>query len=78
MDMHELLEELVPVYDKYYTLADLKTVNAFYETPTGQKVLAALPQITQESMQIGQAWGQRIGAQIMAEAQQEKSKTPAP
>src|SRR5690242_4523184 len=31
MDMHELVEKIIPVYDKYYTLEDLKAVNAFYE-----------------------------------------------
>ena len=29
MDTHELLEMLIPLYDKYYTTEDLKAVNAF-------------------------------------------------
>ena len=27
MDVNELLEKLMPIYDKYYTLEDLKAVN---------------------------------------------------
>jgi uncharacterized protein len=71
MDTHELLEKIIPLYDKYYTLEDLKAVNAFYESPAGQKVLSTLPQIMKESMKIGQEWGEKIGRQAAEEAQQE-------
>jgi hypothetical protein len=74
MDMHELLEKIIPVYDKYYTVDDLKAVNAFYESPAGQKVLAHMPQVMQESMKIGQEWGEKIGKQIAEEAEQESKK----
>jgi len=71
MDTRELLEKIIPLYDKHYTIQDLKAVNAFYESPSGQKVLSALPQIMQESMKIGQEWGERIGKQAAEEAKQE-------
>ena len=74
MDMHELLEKFIPIYDKYYTLEDLKAVNTFYESPAGQKMLTSLPQIMQETMKIGQEWGQKIGQQAGEEAMKE-SKT---
>jgi uncharacterized protein len=74
MDMRELLERIIPVYDKYYSLEDLKAVNAFYESPVGQKVLSTLPQVMQESMQIGQAWGESVGRQAAAEAEAESKK----
>src|SRR5688572_24190996 len=45
MDMRELIEKIIPLYDKYYTLEDLKAVNAFYETKAGQKILSTLPQL---------------------------------
>jgi len=70
-DTHELMELIVPLYDKYYTLEDLKAINAFYESPAGQKVLSTLPQITQESMKIGQAWGEEVGRRLEREAQEE-------
>jgi uncharacterized protein len=74
MDVRELIEKIIPVYDKYYTLEDLKAVNAFYESPAGQKVLATLPQVMQESMKIGQEWGEKIGKQAAAEAEEESKK----
>ena len=71
MDMRALLEKIIPLYDKYYTIEDLKAVNAFYESTVGQKVLSTLPKIMQESMAIGQEWGEKIGEQAAAEAEKE-------
>lgn len=59
IDTHEVLEKIIPLYDKYYTLEDLKAVNTFYESPAGKKVLSALPQIMQEARKIGQDWGKK-------------------
>lgn len=74
MDPKELLEKIIPIYDKYYTVEDLKAVNAFYESPAGQKVLSTLPQVMQESMKAGQEWGEKIGKQIAAEAEKARRK----
>ena len=71
MDTRTLLEMIIPLYDKYYTTEDIKAVNAFYSSPTGQKLLATLPQIMQESVAIGQAWGEKIGKQAIEEMAQE-------
>jgi uncharacterized protein len=70
-DMAELIQLIIPVYDKYYTVEDLKALNAFYESPVGQKVLSTLPQITQESMRIGQAWGEEVGKRVEREVMEE-------
>ena len=74
MDIGELIEKIIPVYDKYYTVDDLKAVNAFYESTIGQKLISTVPQVMQETMKIGQEWGQRIGKQAAEEAEQEMKK----
>lgn len=78
MDTNALLEKMLPLYDKYYTLDDLKAVNAFYESPAGQRMVAANPQIMQESMQIGQEWGRDVGKKVEEEIKKQKAKeTPS-
>jgi hypothetical protein len=77
MNLQELVDQMVPLYAKYYSLDDLKAVNAFYQTPAGQRVLAATPRIMQESMQIGQNWGRQVATRLMAELKAEKEKGPA-
>ncbi|HEY8460183.1 MAG TPA: DUF2059 domain-containing protein [Blastocatellia bacterium] len=52
----EILEQAVlEVYDKYFTEAEVKDLVAFYKTPTGQKIIRILPQISAEMLpRIGQ------------------------
>jgi hypothetical protein len=73
----DLIEQLIPVYAQYYSMDDLKAVNAFYESPAGQHMIQAQPQIASAAMQIGQQWGQGMAAKVMAEIQAEQAKTPA-
>ena len=60
----ELTEMLIPVYSKYLTINDLQELIRFYETPVGKKFAKNSPLIIQESMQIGQQWGMKIGQDI--------------
>jgi hypothetical protein len=68
----ELIEQIIPVYDKYYSLEDLKQINAFYESPSGQRMLQASPEVIKESMQIGQQWGSNLGKQVVVEIEKQK------
>jgi hypothetical protein len=47
----DLLDSMVPVYQKHFTKGDLDALVTFYGTTTGQKILRELPKITAESMQ---------------------------
>lgn len=59
--LNDLVVMLVPVYEKYMTLEDLKELIKFYESPVGKKYAKSTPLIMQESMQVGQQWGMKIG-----------------
>ncbi|GAB4198018.1 MAG: hypothetical protein Fur004_16070 [Thermoflexibacter sp.] len=56
-----MTEMLAPVYQKYMNLADLRELIKFYQTPTGKKFAQNTPFIVQESMQVGQEWGRKVG-----------------
>jgi len=60
-----LIEQCVPIYEKHLSHEDVKALIKFYETPAGQRVIKALPLITQESMTVGQIWGQQMAQKIM-------------
>jgi hypothetical protein len=45
----EVLQAMVPVYQKHFTKGDIDHLVAFYSTPTGQKLIRELPAITAES-----------------------------
>lgn len=60
----DLVEMLAQVYSKYLTIADLEDLIGFYETPIGKKFAQNSPLIMQESLQVGQEWGRKIGQEI--------------
>ncbi len=59
--INDLTEMLVPVYYKQLTQEDLEELIAFYQTAVGKKFAKSTPFIMQESMQVGQQWGMKIG-----------------
>jgi hypothetical protein len=71
MKTEELIGRLIPVYAKYCTVEDLKTINAFYESPAGQRIVKNLNPMMQENMKIGQAWGQEVSQKIIDDLQAE-------
>lgn len=60
-------EITLSVYAKNLTAEDIKGLIVFYSSPLGQKLIDKLPAITQESMQLGQVWGQKYAEKIIAE-----------
>jgi uncharacterized protein len=58
--MHEMLEEMpwdqliqamMPAYQKHFTKGDLEALTAFYSTPTGQKILREMPGLMADYME---------------------------
>ncbi|MGD0304423.1 MAG: DUF2059 domain-containing protein [Candidatus Acidiferrales bacterium] len=51
MPVDDMLDAMVPVYQKHLTKGDVDALVAFYSSPTGKKFLNEMPTITAESMQ---------------------------
>jgi uncharacterized protein len=60
----EIIDQVAALYARNFTVAELNEVVAFYRGPTGQKFIQKLPLITQESMVIGQRFGQSIATEL--------------
>jgi uncharacterized protein len=65
----EIFDMLTPVYEKHLTLADVKKITEFYQSPSGKKLAEKTPLITQESMAVGQQWGMKLGQKLMQKLQ---------
>lgn len=51
INIGEITEEIsTNLYAKYYTEKELKDLIKFYQTPTGRKAIATLPQLTKEAL----------------------------
>jgi len=64
LDVNELVDLMVPIYDRHFSAEDVDGMLAFYRSPIGLRVTKALPEITAESQEAGKEWGQRIGKKV--------------
>ena len=71
IDSNQLIAMIIPIYDKYYTHAEIKSLIQFYESPLGKKVATSMPKVMAESQAAGGQWGQQIGRDSMMEVLQE-------
>ena len=83
--LDELLDVIVPVYQRHMTKSDIDAITAFYSSPVGQKMLREQPQMMQEAMQAARSVSEKVMAAKMdkidkaAEAMFESDKAkPAP
>jgi hypothetical protein len=51
MPMDEIVQAMIPAYQKHFTHGDIEAMNTFYASPVGQKVLEQMPTVMQEGMQ---------------------------
>lgn len=51
MPLDEMMQAMIPVYQKHFTKGDVDALIAFYSSPTGQKMLHELPSIMSEAME---------------------------
>ena len=54
MSWNSLKSDMVDIYTRTFTEAELRDITKFYQTPTGRKMSSALPQLMQAGMEIGQ------------------------
>jgi hypothetical protein len=62
----EMIEIIIPIYDRNFSHKEIKDIIAFYQTPSGQSLIKKQPIITKESLQAGQIWGADLGQRIQA------------
>ena len=76
-DMTELVDLMIPVYQKYLTEEEVLGLIEFNKTPLGQKMIAINPPMMAESVEIGMNWGARVGEQVVEELRAELARQAA-
>src|SRR5205814_10239265 len=75
----DFISRVVPVYLKFLDEKDLDGAITFYKSPAGRNFIKAQPQIIDDSMAIGQAWGQDLATRtLQAIGQTPGGNKPAP
>ena len=60
----ELIEAVAIIYSSNFSAEELRAVIAFYKTPVGQKFLQKQPFMMQQTMTVGQKFGQSVAADM--------------
>ena len=62
LPIDEMIDAMVPVYQKHLTKGNINDILAFYATPTGQKLLKEQPAMAAEAMQAVMPIAQKMTA----------------
>lgn len=49
----KMRQDMIKLYEKHFSEAEIKEMTEFYRTPLGQKTLAAMPAIMNDAMKLG-------------------------
>ena len=66
-NLQQLLDLIVPIYDKYFSDKEIKDLIQYYRTPLGQKTIEVMPKLVAESQEAGRKWGEALGRQSMSD-----------
>ena len=83
MPVDEMVDAMVPIYQKHLTKEDMGAILAFYASPVGQKLQREQPAMMQEGMQVGGEIGRKRMATMMQQMDEfiikmaQKQQTPA-
>jgi hypothetical protein len=70
----EVTSMMATTYASHFTEAELKEILAFYNTPTGKKMVAELPKVLQQSLSSAREWGTKLSEQVVARVREEMKK----
>lgn len=71
LDVDQITDQLVAIYDKHYTEDEIKGLLQFYGSPLGQKVAAEMPKIGRETQAAVRTAGGKAAKEALAEMKQQ-------
>ena len=66
----DFISRTVAIYARHFTHEDVRGLLTFYRSELGRKVIGVMPSVLQESMAVGQQWGQEIMPGVMGTLEQ--------
>lgn len=64
-------DAIVPIYAKHFSMEDIQALTKFYETPLGQRVVKAMPDVAEESQQAGARIDQKAAIETLRSMSEE-------
>ena len=76
MPYDELIDSMIPIYQKHLTKGDVDALVAFYSSGTGEKMLKELPAMTAESMQAASGVMQKMMTKMTQQIDEQIAQMP--
>jgi|HubBroStandDraft_3_1064219.scaffolds.fasta_scaffold199784_2 hypothetical protein len=73
--MNEFSNQIAEIYAQTFSADEIRQIAAFYQTPTGQKLIASQATLARETLALGQQFGRALAADIQTRAQEELNKS---
>jgi uncharacterized protein len=70
----ELTDEMAKLYADAFTDREMKEILAFYQSPTGKKLLDQQPKLVNASMRFAQDWANKLSEEVTAKMREELVK----
>lgn len=70
-DSGEMTSQIVRLYDKHFTAAEIKQLLQFYGSPAGQRFATEMPRLTQEAQTAGMALSQQAAREAWQDLRQQ-------
>ena len=70
LSWENLKDDFIKLYTDAFTEPELKDIYAFYQTPSGKKMVAKMPELTGKGMQLGASRVQANQAELQSMLQQ--------
>lgn len=64
-------DDIVIIYDKFFTLDEIRQLIAFYESEVGKKFVAVTPQLNRAILQANKSWAQLIQGRMIGLMEQD-------
>jgi len=71
LPVEDLIQAMIPSYQKHLTKGDVDALTAFYSSPTGQKIMKEMPAMTADAMQAASGIMQKMIAKMQDRLQGE-------
>ena len=65
----DLIDAMIPVYQRHLSKGEVDALVAFYSAPTGQKILKEMPAMTAEAMEASSGIAKKMMAKAMQQVQ---------
>lgn len=76
LDVQDLRQALIGIYDRHFSTDDIRAVLAFNKSDAGQRVLEQMPSVMDEAMTAGEQWGRQKALELQLELIGEQGTHP--